>query len=105
MRKKTGFKVIDCKKGDNLMKIQGPNPFINAYRNQQQQKQIVKKNEQQKDQLDISAKAKQLQSQDVSSVERFKRVTEIKQLVQSGEYKIDYQQTAQKMIDFWTNQK
>jgi len=104
MRKKTGFKVIDCKKGDNLMKIQGPNPFINAYRNQQQ-KQIVKKSEQPKDQLDISTKAKQLQSQDVSSIERSKRVTKIKQLVQSGEYKIDYQQTAQKMIDFWTNQK
>ncbi len=83
------------------MKIQGPNPFINTYRNQQP-KQVVKKNDQQQDQLDISETAKKLQKNDSYSVERAKQVAELKKIVQSGEYTIDYDQTAQKMIDFWS---
>ena len=83
------------------MKIQGPNPFINTYRNQQQ-KQVVNKTESQKDQLNISEKAIKLQQNDTHSIERTKYISEIKKQVQSGEYKIDYDKTAQKMIDFWT---
>lgn len=86
------------------MKIQGPNPFINAYRNQQQKHVTKKDNNQKDDQLNISKEAKKLQKNDTHATERRERVAEIKKLVQSGEYKIDYNKTAQKMIDFWTKQ-
>lgn len=86
------------------MKIQGSNPLINAYRNQQQ-KHVTKKDLNQKDdQLNISQEAKNLQKSDTHSMERTKHVAEIKKLVQSGEYKIDFDKTAQKMIDFWAKQ-
>lgn len=84
------------------MKIQGPNPYINTYKNQQQ-KQAPIKAERQKDELKISTEAKKLQKNEVQ-LERSKYVAEIKQRVQSGQYKIDYEQTAQKMIDFWSKQ-
>lgn len=84
------------------MKIQGPNPLVHAYRNQGRQ-QYKASNDKKSDQLNISEKAKQLQQQKAQSSERANYVAEIKQLVQSGEYKIDYERTAQKMIDFWTN--
>lgn len=83
------------------MKIQGPNPVLNAYK-QQRQKQISNRAEQQKDQLNISTEAKQLQKNKHYDIERSKYVDEIKKLVQSGEYKVDHDKTAQKMIDFWT---
>lgn len=83
------------------MKIQGPNPLINAYKNQHQ-KHITNKTEHQKDRLNISTEAKKLQLDKQYDVERSKYVDEIKQLVQSGEYKVDHDKTAQKMIDFWT---
>ena len=76
--------------------------FIHTYRNQQQ-KQVPKKLEKQADQLKISEAAKKLQ-QTETHAERSQYVAEIKQRVQSGQYKIDYEQTAQKMIDFWTKQ-
>ena len=83
------------------MKIQGPNPFINKYRNQQQ-KQVVHNTKSKNDELKISAKAKKLHQNDSTSIERSKYVADIKKRIQSGEYKIDYDKTAQKMIDFWT---
>jgi len=83
------------------MKIQGPNPLINAYRNQSQ-KQAIQKNDKHRDELNISAEAKKLQKNDAYAVERSKYVAEIKKLVQSGEYKVDYDKTAQEMIDFWS---
>lgn len=83
------------------MKIQGPNPLINAYK-QQRQNHITNKNKHQKDQLNISTEAKKLQQHKHYNIERSKYVDEIKQLVQSGEYKVEHDKTAQKMIDFWT---
>lgn len=88
-------------KGGLKMKIQGPNPLINTYR-QQQQKFKTNKNEQFKDQIKISTEAKKLQENNQIDIERSKYVNEIKQLVQSGEYKVEHDKTAQKMIDFWT---
>ncbi|MEI3607473.1 flagellar biosynthesis anti-sigma factor FlgM [Pseudogracilibacillus sp. SE30717A] len=85
------------------MKIQGPNPLINAYKSQQQ-KQVIKKNDTQKDQLNISDAAKKMQMNEKHSVDRAKRIAELKKLVQSGEYKIDYEKTAQKMNSFWSKQ-
>lgn len=82
------------------MKIQGPNPYINTYRNQQQ-KHVPKKSTQQQDEINISAQAKKLQ-QNKPNLERSQYVAEVKERVQSGKYKIDYELTAQKMIEFWS---
>lgn len=83
------------------MKIQGPNPYIKTYRNQQHPKHVLKKSSQQQDEIKISTQAKKLQ-QNQSNIERTQYVNEIKERVQSGEYKIDYDLTAQKMIEFWS---
>ena len=65
-------------------------------------KQAIQKNDKHRDELNISAEAKKLQKNDAYAVERSKYVAEIKKLVQSGEYKVDYDKTAQEMIDFWS---
>jgi len=83
------------------MKIQGPNPLINTYRNQQQ-KQAVNKNKHQQDELKISQEAKELQKNGTNSLERDKYVAEIKKMVQADEYEINHNKVAEKMIDFWT---
>ena len=83
------------------MKIQGPNPIIQQYR-QQQRPSVSKASDKLNDQLNISAEAKHLQQQTTVSAERAAYVKEIKQLVQSGEYKVNHEKSAQKMIDFWT---
>lgn len=83
------------------MKIQGSNPLINVYK-QQKHQQVNRKNIQQKDELNISTEAKKLQKNTQYEVERSQYVDEIKQLVQSGEYKVEHDKMAQKMIDFWT---
>jgi len=84
------------------MKIQGSNPYVNAYKSQQQ-KHVPKKAVQPKDQIKISTEAKKLQQTDIQ-LERSQYIAEIKQRVQSGQYEIDYEKTAQKMIDFWSKQ-
>lgn len=86
------------------MKIQGSNPLINAYKNQFHHQKEVKKNQMQSDRLDISLEAKELHGKDGEhNMERVKYVEQIKDRVQSGEYKIDYERTAKKMIAFWSN--
>lgn len=81
------------------MKIQGPQPLLNTYK-QLQQQQITKKNPQYQDQLNISAEAKKMQQNQFHELKRSEYVEEIKDKVQSGEYKVDSEKTAQKMINF-----
>lgn len=86
------------------MKIQGPKMTqVNAYKNQMN-KHIDHKNEKQKDQLMISNKAKQLQKKDKISDNRLAHINEIKRAIETGEYKIETEKIAQKMIDFWKKQ-
>lgn len=85
------------------MKIQGPNSTnLNAYQrqiqNQQRQKQQTYK-----DELNISKEAQQLQETKQIEKERLEHVQNIKKLVDSGEYEVNYKQVAQKMIEFWSN--
>lgn len=82
------------------MKIQGPNPYVSLYRNQQQT-QKIKPEKRQKDELNISNEAFKLQQND-KMIERKQYVEEIKARVQSGNYNMEYDKTAEKMIDFWT---
>lgn len=86
------------------MKIQGPNlSQIQAYKNQStNQKLNHKKTLQKEDHVNISQTAKKLQESQKGSMDRTTYVNEIKQAVQSGEYKINHEATAKKMIDFWS---
>lgn len=94
----SNISILRIERG-GIMKIQGPNPYIKTYRNQQP-KHVLKKSSQQQDEINISTQAKKLQKNH-TSIERAQYVSEIKERVQSGQYKIDYDLTAQKMIDFW----
>lgn len=87
------------------MKIQGPNfSKINAYKNQLHVRNELKKESTKKeDKLDISNEAKKLQVNKQPVEERKAHVQSIKRAVESGEYEIDYEKTARKMIDFWSN--
>ncbi|MDL4839216.1 flagellar biosynthesis anti-sigma factor FlgM [Aquibacillus rhizosphaerae] len=88
------------------MKIQGPNNSnFNPYQKQLNKQAEIKKDMQSKeDNLQISDQAKQLQGSDNPSALRQKHVDEIKQSVQSGQYKVDPQTTAKKMLNFWNSQ-
>lgn len=87
------------------MKINGPNQTnFNAYKNQIQQHLDMKKSAKPQDQLQISSQAKQLQENTKVNAKREAYVQEIKNRVESGEYAINFEKTAQKMIDFWSKQ-
>ncbi len=87
------------------MKINGPNQTnFNPYKNQIQQQMDRKKSAKPQDQLQISSQAKQLQENTKANAKREAYVQGIKNRVESGEYTIDFEKTAQKMIDFWSKQ-
>ncbi|MFZ3576902.1 flagellar biosynthesis anti-sigma factor FlgM [Virgibacillus sp. DJP39] len=84
------------------MKIQGSNHTnFNPYKQQAQKHNGVSKEISQKDQLQISSQAKQLQGNEKPSSERASHIQEIKKAVDSGEYKVNHEKTAEKMIAFW----
>lgn len=82
------------------MKIQGPNQYINLYRTNERTVNVNKKTRSKDDQLNISHKALQLLKSE-KNAERSQKVSELKTLVQSGQYKIDYEKTAEKMLNFF----
>ncbi|WP_047980837.1 flagellar biosynthesis anti-sigma factor FlgM [Ornithinibacillus contaminans] len=87
------------------MKINGANQTnFNPYKNQIQKQADYKKSVQQQDQLEISTQAMKLQENTKVNPKREAYVQEIKNQVESGQYKIDYEKTAQKMIGFWSKQ-
>ena len=86
------------------MKINGPNQTnFNPYKNQLQKQADLKKDMKQ-DQIEISNRAKNLLENDKTNPKREAYVQDIKDKVDAGEYKINYEKTAQKMIDFWKEQ-
>ncbi|MFU0789776.1 flagellar biosynthesis anti-sigma factor FlgM [Virgibacillus proomii] len=83
------------------MKINGPNQFnFNPYK-KPYHKQMDVKQEMKNDQIEISNRAKQLQQEEKPSPQRAEKVERLKEVVASGEYEINYEKTAQKMLDFW----
>lgn len=64
----------------------------------------MKKVGKQQDQLEISSEAMKLQENTKVNAKREAYVQEIKSRVESGQYEINYEKTAQKMIDFWSKQ-
>lgn len=86
------------------MKINGPNQTnFNPYKHQIQQQRDLKKGMKQ-DQIEISNEAKKLLENDKADPKREAYIQEIKDKVDSGEYEINYEKTAEKMIDFWSRQ-
>lgn len=87
------------------MKIQGPNNSkLNPYIQQQQNHAKYKTTFNKQDQLEISVQAKKLQENGKAAHKREAYIQEIKQAIDTKEYQIDYEKTAQKMIDFWSKQ-
>lgn len=87
------------------MKIHRSNQVpLNAYHNYMQKYQKPKESVRKQDRLQISEEAKRLQSDEKMDTKRSAYVHHIKEQIKQGTYEIDYEKTAQKMIDFWTNQ-
>ncbi|AUJ23289.1 MULTISPECIES: flagellar biosynthesis anti-sigma factor FlgM [Virgibacillus] len=85
------------------MKINGPNQSdFNPYHKQQLPKQMEVKQTMKKDQLEISNEAKQLHEDNRENKTRTAKIDRLKEMIESGEYKMNYDQTAQKLIDFFT---
>ncbi|GAA0484870.1 hypothetical protein GCM10008986_07630 [Salinibacillus aidingensis] len=87
------------------MKINGSNStHLNPYQKQyQKQQQATNQAKPAADKLEISSQAQNMLKGNEVKEARQKQVQQIKHDVQTGNYKINYQETAQKMIDFWTN--
>lgn len=85
------------------MKIQGPNlSNINAYKTTFQSRPDVKREEAKQDKVNISNEAKQLQVNTRSTEERRQYIEKIKNSIQTGQYTVNYDKTARKMIDYWS---
>lgn len=84
------------------MKIFGPGQTrINAYQNHQKVQVEKNKKTNREDQLQISKEAKHLQESEVTS-KRDAFIEKIKEDVQADRYKINYEKTAQKLINYWS---
>lgn len=87
------------------MKINSTNQTnFNPYKNQIQKQSEQAKNVNRQDQLEISTQAKQLLENEKPSAKRADYVQQIKEAVDAGEYKVNHEKTAQKIIDFLSNQ-
>lgn len=83
------------------MKIQGPHPSINHYK-QTQQQHFKEKSTLNKDQLNISDAARQMQKSNGTEAKRTDYINEIKNQVQTGNYEIEPEKIAEKIVDFWS---
>ncbi|TQS74833.1 flagellar biosynthesis anti-sigma factor FlgM [Ornithinibacillus gellani] len=87
------------------MKINGPNQtHFNPYNNQLQKHDRKVSQYKQQDQLEISSEAKELQESEKLHPKREAYLQQLKKDIQTGNYEINYEKTAQKMIDFWSKQ-
>lgn len=87
------------------MKVEGPQfNKINPYQkqNQLQQQKLFKQKKKEKDRLHISEEAHLLQQKDRIETNRAEKLNQIKEAIHSGNYRIDPQKIAHRMIDFWS---
>ncbi|WP_217588510.1 flagellar biosynthesis anti-sigma factor FlgM [Lentibacillus saliphilus] len=85
------------------MKIYGPNQSqFNPYHRQIHKQTEPEKGSEQKDHIEISNKAKQLQEHEQVDSKRAAYVEEIKQAVESGDYQMNAAKTVEKMLAFWS---
>jgi len=88
------------------MKINSTNGAnLNPYVNHLNKQSIKNSGMQKKDQLEISAQAKELQKGNPFVEARQQKVSELKEQIQKGEYDVDAKKTSEKMIDFWVNRR
>ena len=59
----------------------------------------------QKDKIEISKEALEMQITSQYEVERQQKLDELKNKIESGEYKVNPQELAQKMYSYWDNLK
>lgn len=84
------------------MKINGTNQVnFNPYKQHLQKQAEQKTSGSKSDNLQISPEALKLQEKNKPMEKRTAYVQELKQAVESGDYKVDYEQTAEKMLEFW----
>lgn len=85
------------------MKIQKVNiPAINPYKtNQLKAEQVEQKAKMKTDKLEISSEAKQLSEISPFTIERNKRVAELKSEIESGTYKVDAEQLASNLAKYF----
>lgn len=87
------------------MKINNFRPVnVNPY-NKQMEKLDKLQTSKQKDKIEISQEAMELQKGNQLELERQERVNELKSKVQSGEYKVNPEEVANKMYSFWNDLK
>ncbi|AXI10021.1 flagellar biosynthesis anti-sigma factor FlgM [Oceanobacillus zhaokaii] len=85
------------------MKINGPNqPNFNPYKNIIQKQAEIKKTTSKQDQVEISSYAKQLQENEKPNAKRTAYVQEIKDAIAAGDYKVDAEKVADKMVKYWS---
>jgi negative regulator of flagellin synthesis FlgM len=83
------------------VKINNIRPMnVNPY-NKQQDKIDKVQTPKQKDKIEISSEALQLQQGSRLEIERQERVAELKNKVESGEYQVNPQEVARKMYSYW----
>ncbi|UOQ45724.1 flagellar biosynthesis anti-sigma factor FlgM [Halobacillus salinarum] len=88
------------------MKINGPNHSnFNPYQKQLQKQVPTQNNGSRQDRLEISKQAKEMQGTDKVNPARQEKLDRIKADLETGNYKVDPQQTAKKMLQFWSNKE
>lgn len=88
------------------MKIQRPNQSqLNIYTNQLQKQQQNRGKVNKQDQIQISEEAILLQKETKVNENRLNRIENIKNKIATGQYEIDFDKTASKMIEFWSKRK
>ena len=74
---------------------------INTYRTQATKQNSTQNKASFKDTLEISTKAQQMQSTKTYAQQRTEKVEELKQQVNSGEYKVDAKKVAEDMLNYY----
>ncbi|RKL68327.1 flagellar biosynthesis anti-sigma factor FlgM [Salipaludibacillus neizhouensis] len=83
------------------MKI-NPMHSVKAYQKSQEVQERQKKDHVKKqDQVEISPEAKKLANTPGISADRMERVQEVKEQVNNGTYKVNPEEVAKKLYDFW----
>lgn len=73
---------------------------INPYKKQLEKQEAMQRQVKQ-DKVEISPEAKELQAENKVIADRNEKVAALKQQVQAGDYKIDANKTATKIVDFF----
>nr|WP_110112538.1 flagellar biosynthesis anti-sigma factor FlgM [Bacillus sp. CGMCC 1.16541] len=88
------------------MKINRYGSFsVNPYKKQMDQQQKANVIDHKKDKVEISSQGKEMQHVNAFSTERQQKVEELKKQIQQGTYKVEPQDVAKSMIDFYTKNK